>query len=84
MVLNIHRDLFKSQDAVYAHLRIIKPTLEYKMVIMSSILKTKKLCLEIGLSKTPKAHLIFDHVTDEQDVFDVMGGKIEYFLGRIH
>ena len=28
MVLNLHRDLFKSQDAVSAHLLLIKPTRE--------------------------------------------------------
>ena len=26
MVLNLHRQIFKSQDAVYAHLCLIKPT----------------------------------------------------------
>ena len=31
----------------------------------------------MGLSKTPKAHLIFDYIVDKQDTFDGMGGKIE-------
>ena len=38
----------------------------------------------MGLSKTPKAHLIFDYIADEQDTFDGMGGKIEYSLEIRH
>ena len=37
----------------------------------------KRLWLDMGFSKTPKAHLIFCHAVDEQDMFDGLGDKIE-------
>ena len=48
------------------------------------ILTTKRLWLDMVLSKTPKADLIFDHVADEQDMFDGLGRKIEDPLERRH
>ena len=44
----------------------------------------KRLWLDMGLSKTPKANLIFDNTSDEQDMFDGLGDKIEYPLERRH
>ena len=49
MVLNLHRELFKAQDSVYAHLQLIKPTLEDKMETRRRILTMKRLWLEMDL-----------------------------------
>ena len=83
-VLNLHRDFFKSQDAVYAHLWLIKPTREEKMETRIRVLTKKRLWLEMGLSKTPKDHLVFYHAADEQDIFDGLDKKIEDPLERRH
>ena len=75
-ILNLHRDLFKYQDAVYSHLRLIKPIQEEKMDTRRIILTMKRLWLDMDLYKTPKAYLIFDHAAYEQDIFDGMGENI--------
>ena len=44
----------------------------------------KRLWLGMGLSKTPKAHLIFYHAAYKQDIFDGLVDKIEDPLERKH
>jgi len=44
----------------------------------------KKLWEEIGLSCTPKAHLIFEHAADDQDRLCGLGDKIEDPLEKRH
>ena len=39
----------------------------------SRILTMKRLWLDMGLYKTPKARLIFNHAADEQDMFYGLG-----------
>ena len=83
-MLTLHRKLFKSQDAVYANLRLIKPTLEEKIKTRERIRIMQQLWYDMELSCTPKAHLIFEHAADDQDYFDGLGDKIEYPLEKRH
>ena len=39
---------------------------------------------DMGLSETPKAHLIFKHAADDQEMFDGLGDKIEDPLEKRH
>ena len=82
--LNAHRSLFKSQDAVYAHLRLIKPSETEMLETRHRISIMKKLWIAMGLSITPKAHLIFEHAADNQRRFGGIGDKIEDPLEKRH
>ena len=44
----------------------------------------KRLWHEINLSETPKAHLIFEHASDDQAAFDGIGDKIEDPIEKRH
>ena len=83
-VLDEHRILFQAQDAVYAHLRLIDPTTEEMMQTRERIALMKVLWLKMGLSETPKAHLIFAHAADDQERFGGLGDKIEDPLEKRH
>ena len=83
-LLTLHRKLFKAQDAVYANLRLINPTTEEKKETRERISIMKVLWLEMELSITPKAHLIFDHAADDQELFNGLGDKIEDPLEKRH
>ena len=83
-ILTEHWLLFQAQDAVYAHLHLIHPTVEEKKQTRERILLMRKLWFEIGLAYTPKAHLIFEHAADDQERFDGIGDKIEDPLEKRH
>lgn len=82
--LLLHRKLFQAQDAMYAHLRLIKPSTREKRETRERISVMKILWHEMGLSETPKAHLIFAHAADDQERFDGIGDKIEDPLEKRH
>ena len=44
----------------------------------------KRLWHEMNLSETPKAHLIFEHASDDQAAFDGIGDKIEDPIEKRH
>ena len=83
-ILNDHRLLFKAQDAVYAHLRLIDPTEEEMIQTVERIKIMKMFWLAMGLSETPKAHLVFEHAADDQRRFGGLGDKIEDPLEKRH
>ena len=83
-ILNDHRLLFKAQDAVYAHLRLIYPTEEEMIQTVERIKIMKMFWLAMGLSETPKAHLVFEHAADDQRRFGGLGDKIEDPLEKRH
>jgi hypothetical protein len=82
--IKLHRNLFQAQDAVYSHLRIIKPTPEEKKETKNRIRIMEKFWTEMGLSETPKAHLIFRHAADDQEMFDGLGDKVEDPIEKRH
>ena len=82
--LDEHRSLFQAQDAVYAHLRLIDLTVEEMRKTRERIAIMKNLWLKMGLSETPKAHLIFAHSADDQERFGGLGDKIEDPLEKRH
>ena len=82
--LDAHRRLFKAQDAVYAHLRLIHPTRQEMIETRERIAIMKSLWLSMGLSVTPKAHLIFTHAADDQQRYGGIGDKIEDPLEKRH
>jgi hypothetical protein len=83
-VLDAHRCLFKAQDAAYAHLRLINPTTKEMAETRERIAIMKILWLQMGLSITPKAHLVFDHAADDQLKYGGIGDKIEDPLEKRH
>ena len=83
-ILTDHRLLFKSQDAVYAHLRLIDPTEEEMRETVDRIAIMKTLWLDMCLSETPKAHLVFSHAADDQRRYGGLGDKIEDPLEKRH
>ena len=84
IILNKHRRLFKAQDAVYAHLRLINPSTKEKEETRERISIMKHLWHDMELSETPKAHLIFEHAADDQERFNGLGDKIEDPLEKRH
>ena len=84
IMLDDHRSLFKAQDAVYVHLRLLDPTVEEMQETRERIAIMKILWLKMGLSETPKAHLIFSHAADDQERFGGLGDKIEDPLEKRH
>ena len=83
-ILSDHRILFQAQDAVYAHLRLIDPTETEMLETVEQISIMKQLWLAMGLSETPKAHLIFSHAADDQRRYGGLGDKIEDPLEKRH
>ena len=83
-ILDSHRALFKAQDAVYAHLRLINPSPDEMAETRERISIMKKLWVMMCLSITPKAHLIFDHSADDQLKYGGIGDKIEDPLEKRH
>ena len=83
-ILSAHRALFKAQDAAYAHLRLIDPTTQEMAATRERIGIMKILWLAMGLSLTPKAHLIFDHAANDQLKYGGLGDKIEDPLEKRH
>ncbi len=79
-----HRHLFMVQDAVYAHLRLLKPTAVELIETKTRISIMERLWHDMGLSETPKAHLIFKHAADDQEKFDGLGDKIEDPIEKRH
>ena len=84
VMLDEHRTLFQAQDAVYAHLRLIDPTVDEMQETRERIAIMKILWLKMNLSETPKAHLIFSHAADDQERFGGLGDKIEDPLEKRH
>ena len=84
VMLDEHRTLFQAQDAVYAHLRLIDPTVEEMQETRERIAIMKILWLKMNLSETPKAHLIFSHAADDQERYGGLGDKIEDPLEKRH
>ena len=83
-MLDEHRTLFQAQDAVYAHLHLIDPTLEEMSETRERISIMKILWLKMDLLETPKAHLIFSHAADDQEHFGGLGDKTEDPLEKRH
>ena len=82
--LDLHRNLFQAQDAVYAHLRLMNPTTVERRETRKRIEVMRELWGKMDLPETPKAHLIFEHAADDQDKFDGLGDKIEDPLEKRH
>ena len=82
--LQLHKELFQAQDAVYSHLRLIDPTPAEKRETRRRISIMEKLWHEMRLSETPKAHLIFKHAADDQDKFGGLGDKVEDPIEKRH
>ena len=84
IIINEHIELFQAQDAVYAHLRLIDPTAMEMEQTRHRISVMQILWCKMGLSITPKAHLIFVHAADDQIKFGGLGDKIEDSIEKRH
>ena len=82
--LDEHRQLFSIQNSVYANLRIVHPSALEKKRTRVSIAAMKEQWSRMGFSETPKAHLIFYHAADDQEMWGGLGDKTEDALERIH
>ena len=76
--------MFQAQDAVYAHLRLIDPTSTQMKETRAHIEIMEVLWARMDLSVTPKAHLIFVHADDDQEMFGGLGDKIEDPIEKRH
>jgi hypothetical protein len=83
-IIQSHHDLFRSQDTVYSHLRLINPTEQEMIETWECILVMEKLWWKMELSETPKAHLIFTHAADDQVKYGGLGDKIKDPLEKHH
>ena len=83
-ILEMHRDLFRAQDAVYAHLRLIDSTPAEMNETRRRIKIMKRCWNKMNLSITPKAHLVFEHAADDQMTFGGIGDKVEDHLETRH
>ena len=83
-VLEQHRQLLKAQDLVYAGLRKIDPTNREMEQTRKALGMMERLWVRMEFSKTPKAHLLFDHAADEQVRWGGLGDKIEDPLEKRH
>ena len=84
LLLLQHGRLFCAQDGVYAHLRLIDPSIEEMRQTRERIEIMRIQWEEMGLSVTPKAHLIFEHAADDQERLGGLGDKIEDPLEKRH
>ena len=82
--LDDHHHLFSLQDSVYSCLRIVCPTEEDYEKTEKAIKAMEKKWEEMGMSKTPKSHLLFDHALDDMKKYGGLGDKVEDFLERLH
>ena len=83
-VLEEHRQLLKAQDLVYSGLRKISPTNREMEQTRKALELMERLWSNMKFSKTPKAHLLFDHAADEQVRWGGLGDKIEDPLEKRH
>ena len=83
-ILLKHKQLLKAQDLVYFGLKKIAPSKTEMLQTRNALVKMSKLWKELGCSKTPKAHLLFDHAADEQVRWGGLGDKLEDPLEKRH
>ena len=82
--LTLHKHLLHSQDLVYSGLRIVDPSIVEMGRTRKDIVRMQMLWNKMEISKTPKAHLLFDHAADEQIKWGGLGDKMEDPLEKRH
>ena len=79
-----HRDLALIQNGMYAYLRKESPTQTEKSETRKRIAAMEKIWKAMTFSITPKAHALFAHAADDQDIFDGIGDKVEDPIEKRH
>ena len=64
--LNDYSNLFNSLDAMFDFLRIIHLNEEELLMTKSAVRIIREILIRLGFSITPKAHIMFDHICDQQ------------------
>ena len=82
--LNVYSNLFNSLDATFGFLRIIHPNEEELMMTKSAVRITREIWIRLGFSITPKAHILFYHVCDQQRLYEGLLDKCEDWIEQSH
>jgi len=71
-------------DATFGYLRIIDPNEEELTNTAAAVRITKAIWLKLGFSITPKAHILFEHVCDQQREYGGLADKCEDWIEQSH
>ena len=82
--LNSYSKLFECLDVVFAYLRILDPLEEELTISKKAIDNLRQLWTSLDLSVTPKAHILFTHVCEQQRRLNGLADKGEDFIELSH
>jgi hypothetical protein len=82
--LDSYTKLFSTMDAVFSLLRTPAPTDLEKQQAKESIKVFETLWLELGISITVKAHILFDHAMDHLNKQGGIADRVEDFIEKHH
>ena len=71
-------------DTAFDYLRTIAPTDDKYVQTEISLSILEKLWVQVGLSKSPKAHILFNPAATQQKLFEGLGEKGEDFVELAH
>ena len=77
-------EIFKLLETTFGCLRIIDPTEEELLLAEKFVDDVKTAWIELELSVTPKAHLLFNHAVAASRKFGGLGDKVEEFVEEMH
>ena len=83
-MLDQYARLFNSLDTTFGYLRIIDPNEEELINTAAAVRITKAIWLKLGFSITPKAHILFEHVCDQQREYGGLADKCEDWIEQSH
>ena len=82
--LNNYSNLFTSLDATFGFIRIIHPNEEELVMTKSAVRIIREILIRLGFSITPKAHILFDRVCDQQWLYEGLSDKREDWIEQSH
>ena len=71
-------------DTAFAYLRTVAPTDDEYVQTEISLSILEQLWFQVGLSETPKAHILFNHAASQQKLLEGLGDKGEDFVELAH
>ena len=82
--ITLYSQLFESIDTAFAYLRTVAPTDDEYVQTEISLSILEQLWFQVGLSETPKAHILFNHAASQQKLLEGLGDKGEDFVELAH
>ena len=82
--LDQYKALFETTDVVFSYLRILNPTDEEKVKTKDAIRVLESMWRKMEIWYTPKAHILFDHASNQVEMYGGIADLAEDHLERSH